>query len=349
MKLRIYALPLAITLFAGVISSPAHAEGFTATLSKSTNLSRTSESVTLEVAGVPDGQGIYLLQCLTPAVAGERPTACVGQNKTIWASTTATPGAQLLGASLALTVEREISAGGTLTDCSVSSCGVFIRRDHRGPSDKTLDTFIALSFLAPYGVAVSKTSNIAVGGEDIKVTVAGLTSEQGVYVRLCKGVADGQRPTLCDGLGVWASMNLVQQGYGAVRADQELTLAVKPSFGTGATAVDCLKNQCVVFVRRDHNAGSDLLLDKVIPLSFTAPVALEPTAKVSKVGNYFVFVIKNAKAKTVKVTVGTSVKSIKPTSENYTYRVAVGKSKGKKTALQVLLGSKVLAKGNLLG
>jgi hypothetical protein len=62
-----------------------------------------------------------------------------------------------------------------------------------------------------------------------------------------------------------------------------------------------------------------------------------------------VFVIKNAKAKTVKVTVGTSVKSIKPTSENYTYRVAVGKSKGKKTALQVLLGSKVLAKGNLLG
>lgn len=349
MKLQKIAAAIALTVLATSIAGTAHADGLTASLSKSTNISRDGESITLNIEGVPAGQGVYILQCAAPAVTGERPATCVGQSKTIWASTISTPGAQTLSATMNVLVDRQFVSGGNTIDCSVTSCGVFIRRDHNGPTDKSLDTFLPLSFLPEYSVQVSKTMGIAYGGEDLKLTMLGLTSDQGVYVRLCKAAAEGERPALCDGLGVWASMSSAQQAYGAVNAANELTLPVKASFVSGETAIDCQKSVCVVFVRRDHNAGSDLSLDRVIPVTFTLPPVLAISAKASKSGNSFVFVIKNAKSKSVQVTVGTVVKTIKPTSDNYTFKVLVSKNKGKNTALKVTYGTKVLVKTTLKG
>jgi hypothetical protein len=150
-------------------------------------------------------------------------------------------------------------------------------------------------------------------------------------------------------MGVWASLSADQQAFGAVNAANELTLPVKASFVSGATAIDCAKTSCVVFVRRDHLGGVDLTLDRVIPLTFTAAPAVAPSAKVSKSGANFLFVLKNAKSKSIKVTVGTMVRTIKPTSDNFTYKVAVNKNKGKNTAIKVTYGTKVLAKTTLKG
>lgn len=349
MKLQKIAVAIALTVLATSMAGTAQADGLTASLSKNTNISRDGESITLNIEGVPAGQGVYILQCAAPAVAGERPTTCVGQSKTIWASTISTPGAQTLNATMVVLVDRQFVSGGNTIDCALTSCGVFIRRDHNGPTDKSLDTFLPFSFLPEYSVQVSKTMGITYGGEDLKVNIFGLTSEQGVYVRLCKAAAEGERPALCDGLGVWASMSSAQQAYGAVNAANELTLPVKASFVSGGTAVDCQKTACVLFVRRDHNAGSDLSLDRMIPLAFTAQPAVLESAKASKSGANFVFVITNAKGKTVKVTVGTAVTTITPTSENYTFKVLVGKNKGKNTALKVTYGTKVLVKTTLKG
>lgn len=349
MKLSKYAIALTLAVISTSIAGAAHAEGLTTSLSKSTGLSREGETITLNIEGVPAGQGVYILQCVAPTVAGERPTTCVGQSKTIWASTISTPGAQPLNPTMNLTADRQIVSGANTIDCSVSSCGIFIRRDHNSPTDKSLDTFLPISFEAEYGVQVSKTSAIAFAGENLKVKVLGLTGTQGIYVRLCQAAASGERPTLCDGLGVWASLSPAQQGFGAVDAANELTLPVKPSFVSGASTVDCVKNSCVVFVRRDHLGGPDLSLDKVIPLTFVAPPVAALSATATKSGSNFVFVIKNAKAKTIKVTVGSVMKTISKNSDNYTVQFAIGKNKGKNTVLKVTYGSKVLTKATLKG
>lgn len=349
MKLSKYAIALTLAVLSTSIAGTAHAEGLTASLSKNTDISRDGEAVTLNISGVPSGQGVYILQCVTPTVSGERPTVCVGQNKTIWASTISTPGAQPLTPTMNLTIERQFVSGANTIDCSVSSCGIFVRRDHNGPSDKSLDTFLTISFVPEYSVQVSKTEAITYSGESLKVDIVGLTGTQGIYVRLCKAAAESERPTLCDGLGVWASLSADQQAFGAVNAANELTLPVKASFVSAETSIDCTKTSCVVFVRRDHLGGADLTLDRVIPLTFTAAPAAVLSAKASKSGANFLFVIRNAKAKSIKITVGTTVKTIKPTSDNYTYRVAVAKNKGKNTAIKVTYGTKVLTKTTLKG
>lgn len=349
MKLQKIATTIALAILATSLAGTAHADGLTASLSKNSNISRDGESITLNIAGVPDGQGVYILQCVTPTIQGDRPTVCVGQSKTVWASVQASPGATLLTPTMTLNVAREFISGTNTIDCSVTSCGIFIRRDHRGPTDRSLDIFLPVSFLPTYDVLVSKTSGIVYSGEDLKVNVVGLTSEQGVYVRLCQSAATGERPSLCDGLGVWASMSSAQQAIGATNAASELTLRVKSSFSSGTTAVDCSKSSCVVFVRRDHLGGGDFSLDKVIPVTFSNPPVLVTSTTVTKVGTNFIFVIKNAKGKSIKVTVGSVVKTIKPTSDNYSYTVAIGANKGKMTTLKAIDGTKVLVRKMLKG
>jgi hypothetical protein len=349
MKNTLKVLATTVAILGTTLSAPAYADGLTASLSKSAELSREGEALTLSLSGVPSGQGVYILQCVAPIVDGARPTACVAQNKTIWASTVTSPGASALTPTMTVFVDRQIVAGGNAIDCSISNCGIFIRRDHNGPTDKTLDTFLPITFAPEYSVQVAKTSAIAYGGENLKVNVVGLTGSQGIYVRLCQAVTAGERPAVCDGLGVWASLSSAQQAYGAVDPKGELTLPVKPSFGTGPSAVDCTKTPCVVFVRRDHLAGSDLTLDRIIPITFTAAPTPVVSASVSKAGGNFVFVVKNAKSKSLKVKVGTVSQTIKPTSDVFSFKVAVGKNKGKKTELQVIYGSKVITKAIVKG
>lgn len=72
---------------------------------------------------------------------------------------------------------------------------------------------------------------------------------------------------------------------GPLNAANPIPLAVKATFTSSGTKVDCTVSNCVVFIRRDHEGTvggvRDLSLDTLIPVSFTAapvtPAAVVPT------------------------------------------------------------------------
>lgn len=127
---------------------PANAAGPAVTIEPSGPLARSSVSVAVSVANVPAGQGVYLMYCATP-VAGARPTACFGRG--VWASSDpkmTAQGAQPLDGALSLPVAIQYTPqGSAAVDCEKAGCGVFVRRDHMGPTDFSLDSFTPLSFV----------------------------------------------------------------------------------------------------------------------------------------------------------------------------------------------------------
>jgi hypothetical protein len=164
-------------------------------------------------------------------------------------------------------------------NCDIQICGVFVRRDHMGGQDTSLDTFVPVSFAPVYGVSLSKSSGLARANDSIDVTVAGLTGGQGVYVRLCQAPAtQGARPEICFGQGDWLSHDPVMLGYGASTSAVAQPLAVQSSFTAGSETVDCDAVTCGVFVRLDHTDPNNTSLDAFLPLSFApAPRLTAPT------------------------------------------------------------------------
>lgn len=337
----------------GLVSpiSASYAGDFQATLNHSTNLNRAGETLAVSISGLPENQGLYILECVVAASADARPSVCVGQQSTIWTSKNATMlgfGASAFTGSVSIPVSRTfVAANGTAVNCDEVSCGVFVRKDHTAPTDRTADRFLPITFAAVYEVQVSKTTAINPLGETINVTLKGLTYNQGVYVRLCAIAGEGARPTDCDGQGIWASLDVTQIALHATDASTTLALPVKAQFTSNGVKVNCNKNSCGIFVRRDHLGSGDLSLDKFIPLIFkTLP---EASAKAKKIGTNFVFTIANAQGAELKLTVGTVTKNVRPTSDNYTYTTAIGINKGKLTKLKVVLGSRVLVETKIRG
>jgi len=341
MKLSLLTAVLA-TLVSPINAS--YASDFQATLSQSNNLSRAGETLTVSISGLPDNQGLYILQCVVAASADVRPTVCVGQQSTIWTSKNAAMvgyGATPFTGTLNIPVTRTFTAANnSVVNCDEVSCGVFIRKDHTAPTDKTADTFLPITFAQTYDVSASKTTEIQPAGDNINVTLKGLTYNQGVYVRLCASAGEGVRPTSCDGQGIWASLDATQIALHATDASTVLALPVKAQFISGGANINCNTVACGIFVRRDHLGSGDLSLDKFIPLTFKAQPVI--TAKAKKTGSNFVLTITNAKGVQVRVTVGTVTKTVVPTSDNYSFTTAVGKNKGKLTKLKAVVGSNVL-------
>lgn len=130
------------------VATPAMAAPATVAVSPTGPLDRATSSVSVTVGNVPAGQGIYAMYCAQPA-AGARPTACFGRG--VWASTDAkmtAQGAVALTGALTLPVALQFTPqGGSAVDCEKAVCGVFVRRDHMGPTDTSLDSFAALAFV----------------------------------------------------------------------------------------------------------------------------------------------------------------------------------------------------------
>ena len=116
------------------------------------------------------------------------------------------------------------------------------------------------------------TAEPTAGLEDddvVVVTLAGTPAGEGVYVRQCIAGVGDQRPTTCNGTGVWATLpaGLPQTPDGSFGpAEGTIELPVAVTFGD----VDCTAVQCGVFTRRDHNDGTDTTLDRWIPITFAA-------------------------------------------------------------------------------
>lgn len=162
MKKSIKAMALGViataTIASGVITSPASADSsLTVTVSKTTELSRSGESVDVTITGIPNMGFVYAYQCAATAIT-PRPTSatnCVEASKAIGlTNTVAFYGYQgLLNGSVPqkLALTKTFSVGANEFDCSVVSCAIFIRRgeDGRGSgSDVSLDQLIPITFMA---------------------------------------------------------------------------------------------------------------------------------------------------------------------------------------------------------
>ena len=137
---------------ASLLSFPVVAQAATFEVTvPNTKLELTTSSLTINVSGVPEGQGIYFMLC-EGSSATPRPTNCSTDNQA-WLSTA--PSALRMGAVPVLAVNdfkvatKFATRSGAQVDCTVSACGVFVRRDHFGTADQTLDKFFPITFSAP--------------------------------------------------------------------------------------------------------------------------------------------------------------------------------------------------------
>ncbi|CAB4784747.1 MAG: hypothetical protein F2766_05605 [Actinobacteria bacterium] len=108
-----------------------------------TNLDPASASIHIALSNFPKDGGLYIQECVKP-VAGSRPTLCNSAVQ-LWISTSA--GATFLPTSdIVFKPTAAFNAGTTAVDCTVSSCGIFLRYDHTVPGNLTEDQFIAVTF-----------------------------------------------------------------------------------------------------------------------------------------------------------------------------------------------------------
>lgn len=175
---KITATLVSLAALAG-FSLPAHADTYSVSVSKTTAISRAGETVSVTLNGIPAGEGVYVRYCATPA-SGVRPTQCDGQG--MWATLDATwlaYGAVSAASPVSLPVKLTFTSGGATVDCASVGCGVFVRRDHLGSTDYTLDSFTPVTFEALPEPFAKVTAN----GSRVKIRVANFVGNQ-VRVRV---------------------------------------------------------------------------------------------------------------------------------------------------------------------
>ncbi len=273
---KLISILVASIAVVGVSATSASATTFSAIASKTTHIAYAGETVNVTLSNIPTNAGFYVMQCAT--VQSGRPMQCNGRGQ--WVSTSASSLQQHAGdanSPVALPVVKFFTGQDSNTyDCVLVACEIFVRLDHNAPTDTSLDTHIPLTF-SPVGVVISKSAGIADAGEDLTVSLAGVPSGNGLYVRECQQSLTAARPTLCNGMGVWTSLDSGSIAQHATDASRPQTLSVQGLFTSNSTTVDCSVVVCGVFIRRDHVDGSDVSLDTFIPLTFTAPSKVAQT------------------------------------------------------------------------
>jgi len=222
-----------------------------------------------------------------------------------------------------------------------------------------LTAFVALNATTPaqaadFAVTADKTSNLALAGDTVNVTLANLPEGQGVYLRLCAGtLADVAkvRPSDCVGMDktVWASSLPAALRQGATNSAEPKAVTVVSQFASGGKIIDCSIVSCGIHVRRDHFDGTDFSLDRFIPVSFATPTPTptpSPAATAAVVAGKVQIQVVHAKGKSVTFVVAGKkyVRSIK--SDNYTFSVTAPKG-AKSVKVSALLGSRLLRSATL--
>jgi hypothetical protein len=159
------AIALLVTAGAfSLVASPVSA-AVGVTLSQSTKLADL-QVVSIKLASIPAGQGVYISQCFKPQIGQRAATGliCNGsiaeQGTMIWATTDASRGSQSASTELVLTVHSsftKVDANNVSKtyDCGRKNCSIFVYRDHRGLADTALDTIVPLKFLPTQDVVVT--------------------------------------------------------------------------------------------------------------------------------------------------------------------------------------------------
>lgn len=156
------------------------------------------EVVSIKLANVPAGQGVYVSQCFKPTLGQRTATGLICNGSVtetgtmIWATTDGQRGSQSATGELVLMMRSSFSKidanGESKTyDCGVSNCSLFVYRDHRGITDTTLDTIVPLKFLPRQTVALAKLGLKRDGasykaGESVVLSANKLISSKGQKV-----------------------------------------------------------------------------------------------------------------------------------------------------------------------
>ena len=120
-----------------------------------------------------------------------------------------------------------------------------------------------------FTLTVEPTSGLE-ATDTVTITLSGTPAGNGLYVRQCNAPVGEDRPTSCNGTGMWATLPAGSPALGGTFAPSEGTfeLPVEQVYGE----VDCTVVQCGIHTRRDHNDGSDTSLDRFVPITFAAGV-----------------------------------------------------------------------------
>jgi len=119
-------------------------------LDKSTNLIDAGDALAVTISELPSDKGVYVRQCALPA-DGTRPTNC-DNAAAVWASNVAsalTQGGVDASKAIPFNLKGAFVGQAGLIDCQLVACGVYLERDWNGLSDRSLDTFVPVSFGAP--------------------------------------------------------------------------------------------------------------------------------------------------------------------------------------------------------
>ena len=183
MKTSLKAVGLGVlataTISFGVITTPANAASqLTVTISKTSELSQGGETVAISISNIPTNQGVYVYQCASDS-ASPRPASAVcriAMSDSLWVSTSAisqSQGATDASLSQNFSLTKAFTNSGTTYDCMLTSCGIFIRRDHLGGGDFSLDVIYPITFKAnPVAAAPSVAAPSVVGIPENSKTIS---------------------------------------------------------------------------------------------------------------------------------------------------------------------------------
>jgi len=154
--------------------------------------------VSIKLASVPAGQGVYVSQCFKAQVGQRAATGliCNGslteQGTMIWATTDASRGSQSASTELVLTLRSsftKVDANNVSKtyDCGAKNCSIFVYRDHRGLTDTALDTIVPIKFLPSQDVTIASLGLKKDGakykaGTSVSISASKLVTSKGQQV-----------------------------------------------------------------------------------------------------------------------------------------------------------------------
>ncbi len=154
--------------------------------------------ISIKLASVPAGQGVYVSQCFKAQIGQRAATGliCNGslteQGTMIWATTDASRGSQSASTELVLTLRSsftKVDANNVSKtyDCGAKNCSIFVYRDHRGITDTALDTIMPIKFLPSQDVAIASLGVKKDGakykaGSSVSISASKLVTSKGQQV-----------------------------------------------------------------------------------------------------------------------------------------------------------------------
>jgi len=109
-------------------------------------VSKKNPIIKIKASDLPEGNGIYISQCMAPKVAGSAPTACnPSKASKLWVSDRAEDqqmGAQASTSKLSIKVDKYFKDG----DCVHTTCVIYVTNDHNAPDDRSSDKAIKFKF-----------------------------------------------------------------------------------------------------------------------------------------------------------------------------------------------------------